>query len=190
MRAKRAVALAGVLCALLSGCAAGKAPEIDPETGAARQIPVDERPDLADLSGKSLDGAVVRLSDYRGKVVILNTWSFTCGPCRAEAPGLERFRTAMKDKGVEVLGITRDSNLGSARAFEKEYGLSYPSIVDPTGKQLLRLPRGLLNMQAIPFSVIIDRKGRAAAAVPGAVTEEEFRKLTSPLLKEPAQHRS
>jgi peroxiredoxin len=171
----------GLLCLVLAGCAAGNADATG--DGLIKRIPAAERQDAPDLTGTSLDGKRIRLSDYRGKVVVLNTWASWCGPCRAEARGLERTQRKRQQEGVQVLGVNTRDNQSSARAFEESFDLSYPSLYDPDGRQLLRLPKGLLNQRIIPFSIVIDRKGKIAAVVPNVVSEAQLRTILAPLVK-------
>ncbi|MGP3980655.1 TlpA family protein disulfide reductase [Streptomyces sp. KR80] len=171
----------GLLCLALAGCAAGKADATG--DGLINRIPAAERQDAPDLTGTSLDGKRIRLSDYRGKVVVLNTWASWCGPCRAEARGLERTQRTRQQEGVQVIGVNTRDDQSSARAFEKSFDLSYPSLYDPDGRQLLRLPKGLLNQRIIPFSIVIDRKGKIATVVPNVVSEDQLRTILSPLVQ-------
>lgn len=101
-----------------------------------------ERADLPDLSGKTVDGGQLDVADYKGKVVVLNVWGSWCPPCRAEAPNFETVYKDVKDQGVQFVGInTRDPKVSLAKAFEKEFDVSYPSLYDPTGKLMLRFKR-------------------------------------------------
>ncbi|MET9395080.1 TlpA disulfide reductase family protein [Streptomyces sp. NPDC006624] len=144
-----------------------------------------ERADAPDLSGKTVDGKQLNVDDYKGKVVVLNVWGSWCPPCRAEAPGFQKVSQDLKDKGVQFVGInTRDTGTGPALAFEKTYGVTYPSLYDPTGKLMLRFERGTLNPQAIPSTLVLDRDGRIAARSLQALSEEKLRKMIAPVLAE------
>ncbi|WP_405617586.1 TlpA family protein disulfide reductase [Streptomyces sp. NBC_00076] len=144
-----------------------------------------ERADLPDLSGKTVDGGQLDVADYKGKVVVLNVWGSWCPPCRAEAPNFETVYKDVKDQGVQFVGInTRDPKVSLAKAFEKEFDVSYPSLYDPTGKLMLRFKRGTLNPQAIPSTLIIDRDGKIAARTLQALSEEKLRAMLKPVLAE------
>ncbi|MER6712097.1 MULTISPECIES: TlpA disulfide reductase family protein [unclassified Streptomyces] len=144
-----------------------------------------ERADAPDLSGKTIDGKQLDVADYKGKVVVVNVWGSWCPPCRAEAPGFEKVWKDLKGKGVQFVGInTRDTSTGPALAFEKAYGVTYPSLYDPTGKLMLRFKRGTLNPQAIPSTLVFDREGRIAARSLQALSEEKLRKMIAPVLAE------
>ncbi|GAA5003026.1 TlpA family protein disulfide reductase [Streptomyces siamensis] len=140
---------------------------------------------IPDLSGKTVDGKQLDVRDFKGKVVVLNVWGSWCGPCRAEAANFERVYQDTKDQGVEFVGInTRDAGTGPALAFEKEHGVSYPSLFDPTGKLMLRFKKGTLNPQLIPSTLIIDREGKVAARTLQALSEDNLRKMLDPVLAE------
>ncbi|MEV7285596.1 TlpA disulfide reductase family protein [Streptomyces sp. NPDC093252] len=144
-----------------------------------------ERTDVPELSGPTVDGATADVADYEGKVVVLNIWGSWCPPCRAEAKNFEKVYQDVKDEGVQFVGInTRDPSTNLAQAFEDEYGITYPSLYDPTGKLMLRFEKGTLNPQAIPSTLIIDRQGRIAARTLQALSEEKLRSMLEPVLAE------
>ncbi|MFI8218053.1 TlpA family protein disulfide reductase [Streptomyces sp. NPDC085932] len=144
-----------------------------------------ERADAPDLSGKTVDGKQLDVDDFKGKVVVVNVWGSWCPPCRAEAPGFQKVSEDLKDQGVQFVGInTRDTSTGPALAFEKTYGVTYPSLYDPTGKLMLRFERGTLNPQAIPSTLVFDRDGKIAARSLQALSEEKLRKMIAPVLAE------
>ncbi|MDT0613525.1 TlpA family protein disulfide reductase [Streptomyces lancefieldiae] len=142
-----------------------------------------ERADAPDLSGETVDGGQLDIADYQGKIIVLNVWGSWCGPCRAEAKNLEKVYRDTKDQGVQFVGInTRDSTTGPARAFEKDYGVTYPSLYDPAGRLMLRFEKGTLNPQAIPSTLVVDREGKVAARALQALSEEKLRKMLDPYL--------
>jgi peroxiredoxin len=191
--ATRKTARTAALCALvvvLSGCSTSEPLVLDTDSAQSgmsqpfQRVPVAERADAPAFSGRTVDGKPVRLSDYRGEVVVVNAWATSCGPCRAEAPALERTYRTFEDRGVQVLGISTDVGRRNARAFQREFGLSYPSLHDPGGRQFLELPRGMVNPQLLPFTLFVDRAGRIAGAVQARLDEKELAAIVTPLLKE------
>ncbi|AQS68236.1 TlpA disulfide reductase family protein [Streptomyces pactum] len=194
VRARRRVALTtgAVAVALLatacgSGGTSGGGGNTGFVTGAdgISTVAKGERADAPDLSGETVDGGRLDVDDYKGKVVVLNVWGSWCPPCRAEAKNFEKVYQDVKDQGVQFVGInTRDGSTGPARAFEEEFGVSYPSLYDPTGKLMLRFEKGTLNPQAIPSTLIIDREGKVAARTLQALSEEKLRKMLAPYLKD------
>ncbi|MFE3636975.1 TlpA disulfide reductase family protein [Streptomyces cellostaticus] len=143
-------------------------------------MPADRREAAPELVGDSLDGRPLRLADHRGEVVLLNAWASWCGPCRAEAPELRAAHEHLAARGVRVIGLDADSDPARGRAFQREQRLGYPSFRDPSGRQLLRFPKGTVP-QGVPFTVVIDTRGRIAAVHAGPVTERELRDLALPL---------
>ncbi|MFE3946677.1 TlpA family protein disulfide reductase [Streptomyces sp. NPDC059118] len=137
------------------------------------------------LVGETLDGKKLDTADFRGKVIVFNVWGSWCGPCRAEADHLAKVSNDLAGNGVQFIGInTRDPQIGPALAFEKNYEIPYPSLHDPTGKLLLRFPKGTLNAQTIPTTLFVDRKGRIAGRIIGGAGEERLREMLKPLLAE------
>ncbi len=123
-----------------------------------------ERQKIPNLEGESLmdEGKRLKVSDYRGKVVVLNIWGAWCPPCRVEAPQLQKVWKSYKDKGVQVLGIdVRDDDRSFPEDFMRDTGLTYPSIYDPPQRSLLALqgyPRA-----AVPSTIVLDKQHRVAA---------------------------
>ncbi|MFC7309997.1 TlpA family protein disulfide reductase [Streptomyces monticola] len=144
-----------------------------------------EREAAPKLAGEGLDGKKLSLDDYKGKIVVLNVWGSWCGPCRVETPYLVKVAKELKPKGVEFVGInTRDFNKGPAVKFEEEHGVTYPSFYDPSGKLILRFPKGSLGPQQIPSTIVIDKDGKMAARALQAVNDEQLHKMIDPLLAE------
>ncbi|MCZ4510397.1 TlpA disulfide reductase family protein [Streptomyces sp. ActVer] len=182
-----AVVAALLLSACGSGGTSGGAGNTGFVTGSDGIATVEKgnRTQAPDLSGKTIDGKQLDVADYRGKIVVLNVWGSWCAPCRLEAKNFKKVSADLKDRGVQFVGInTRDTSTGPALAFEKAYGITYPSLYDPTGRLLLRFKKGTLNPQAIPSTVIIDRDGKIASRSLQALSEEKLRKMLKPILAE------
>jgi peroxiredoxin len=193
---RRAALAAGaaVSALLVSACGSGGTSGGGGETGfitgadGISTADKGERADAPDLSGETVDGGRIDVDDYKGKVVVLNVWGSWCPPCRAEAKNFEKVYQDVKDQGVQFVGInTRDTSKGPARAFEKEFGVSYPSLYDPAGKLMLRFEKGTLNPQAIPSTLIIDRDGKVAARTLQALSEEKLRTMLEPYLTDESE---
>jgi len=141
-------------------------------TGVTNYTPA-QRVNAPTLSGTTLDGKQLALSDYRGKVVVVNVWGSWCGPCRREAPALEETFTKFQGKGVQFLGInTRDDN-AAAQAFVNSDSISYPSLQDPDETLLLQL-KTIVPPTDIPSTIIVDASGKLAARIIGEVTEPQL----------------
>jgi thiol-disulfide isomerase/thioredoxin len=152
-----------------SGGGAGSGTSFVAGDGTVTMVPAGKRQQPVRLSGKGIDGTLLDLATYRGRPVVVNVWGSWCGPCRKEAPALQSAYTQLKPSGVAFLGIdTRDDDLAQAKAFESNFGITYPSIVDDGGAVLLNL-RGVVTPNSVPTTLIIDEQGRVAARVSGPV---------------------
>ncbi|MET8766165.1 TlpA disulfide reductase family protein [Streptomyces sp. NPDC004658] len=148
-------------------------------------VPAGKRATAPDLSGKTIDGKTLDVADYKGKVVVINVWGSWCGPCREEAQYFAKVSKEYQDKGVQFVGInTRDTSTTPAVNFEKEHGVEYPSLYDPTGKLMLRFKKGTLNPQLIPSTLVIDRNGKVAARALEALDDTGLLKMLKPVLAE------
>ncbi|MFF4675069.1 TlpA family protein disulfide reductase [Streptomyces sp. NPDC001279] len=148
-------------------------------------VPASQRVMAPVLSGKTVDGDVLNVADYKRKVVVLNVWGSWCPPCRAEAKGFETVYQDVKSQGVQFVGInTRDASPAPARAFQRDQGITYPSFYDPSGRLLIRFQRGTLGIQSVPSTLVIDRHGRVAARALGALDKSALLKMVQPLVRE------
>ena len=117
-----------------------------------------------DFGFADLDGKKVRLSDYRGKVVLVNIWATWCRPCVDEMPSLGRLYRKFKDKDFEVLAISIDAEGAKMVApFVKEYKLTFPALIDPEGSI-----KESYGVTGVPESFIIDQQGILVKKVIGA----------------------
>jgi peroxiredoxin len=131
-----------------------------------------------DLSGKSrinkgvpapeftlpgLDGNMVSLADYKGKVVLLNIWATWCPPCVAEMPSMEKLYQELKDEDFEILAVSIDVTGSEIVApFMKKHKLSFPALTDTQGTI-----KDLYQTTGVPESFIIDKDGMIAEKVIG-----------------------
>ena len=124
------------------------------------------------FSGTDLDGKPIQLADFTSHPVVINFWASWCGPCRAEQPAINRVAVDYKPKGVEVIGIDIRDNLDPARIYRDEFKMPYRSLFD----QAARVAYGY-QVDAPPSSVFIDAKGAIVYTAPGALGEDNMRKL-------------
>ncbi|ACV08185.1 TlpA family protein disulfide reductase [Jonesia denitrificans] len=129
-----------------------------------------DRPGPVVLEGVSMTGDQVTTEQWQGQIVVLNTWYAACPPCRAEADDLVAVASARADDGVQFLGINRHDDTGTAAAFEREHGVTWPSLHDVDGAATAALS-GVVPVKAVPTTVIVDEQGRVAARVLGEVSE-------------------
>ena len=100
--------------------------------------------------------AVLDLSKLRGKPVVLNFWASWCGPCKSEAPLLERTWKAYRKRGVVFVGVDSGDRDGDALRFMRAHGITYPVVRDPNGS----IAANSYNVLDLPMTFFIDRRGR------------------------------
>jgi len=116
-----------------------------------------------DFTLSGLDGKMISLADYQGKVVLLNIWATWCPPCVEEMPSMERLYQAMKGTDFEILAVSIDASGAEAvRPFMKKHRLSFTALADPRGAI-----RSLYQTTGVPESFIIDKNGMIVEKVIG-----------------------
>lgn len=127
---------------------------------------------LAERGFRDLHGTDQRLSQWRGKVVVVNFWATWCPPCREEIPGLIDVQQRLGPKGVQIVGIAIDS-ADKTREFAANIGINYPIVVG--GMETIDLARSLGNKTGgLPFTVILDRRGNVAGTHLGLMTTAQI----------------
>jgi thiol-disulfide isomerase/thioredoxin len=149
------LSLAGNLAGHLSGQVAGERPE---------------KP--ASLTLKDMHGTKVRLSDLRGKIVVLNFWATWCGPCNAEMPMLMAAAKSYEGKNVVFVGASVDSNetQGKVTGFVHNLGIEYPIWVGATDEDTKRLQLG----NEVPGTAFLDEEGIVRARILGQMRPGEI----------------
>lgn len=108
-----------------------------------------------DFALKSSTGENLRLSEYRGDVVMINFWATWCGPCRQEMPLLEELYARYERVGFNLLGVNIDDDVHKAMQMIDELGVSFPILFD-SRKEVSKL----YNIETMPVTVLVDREGR------------------------------
>ncbi|MBI3317785.1 MAG: TlpA family protein disulfide reductase [Candidatus Omnitrophica bacterium] len=131
-----------------------------------------------DFAAPGLDGKPVKLSDFRGKVVILDFWATWCPPCRQEIPHFKALYSRYQARGLEVVGLALDQNGAAAvRPFVQAEGITYPVAI---GNQKITADYG--GIRGIPTTFIIDRKGKIVRKFVGYQEMKVFESAIEPLL--------
>jgi cytochrome c biogenesis protein CcmG, thiol:disulfide interchange protein DsbE len=129
-----------------------------------------------DFSLTDLSGHKFRLSDYRGKVVVLDFWATWCDPCKQEVPHFIEMQSKYASQGLQVLGVSMDDDEPPVREFQQQYKMNYPVALG--SPELADQYGGILGL---PITFVIDRNGRITARHVGAtdasVIEAEIRRL-------------
>ncbi len=149
---------------------------------AASVKPDKERKDAPDFNLKDADGKVVHLSDYKGKVVLLDFWATWCGPCKIEIPWFMDMQRKNKDKGFEVLGVAMDDEGWEVvKPFLADLGVNYRVMI---GNDNIAEIYG--GVDALPTTFLIDRSGKIAAVHVGLASKKDFEDGIQELLHTPA----
>lgn len=170
MRARPLIALAAVaaLVALLVFGLVSKG-----DSGLAVGDPVPDK-ELPRLEG----GGALEIADFRGRWVLVNLWASWCAPCRVEAPDLERFADDYRDRKLTVLGINVQDNSKDARAFVREFDLSYPQVRSVGDER-----NDAFGARGVPENFLVDPRGRLALIWRGYVDRRFLEENVVPLIE-------
>lgn len=138
-----------------------------------------------DFECPDLEGTPVKLSDFKGKVVVLNFFGSWCKPCGKEMPSLEKAFQRNKEHGLVVLGIAADpEGAKTVTPFLKKHQVSFPVLLDPKNEVFSRY-----FVRAIPVTYLLDREGKIATMYRGEAdwSSSEAQVLLEHLLKEPIE---
>jgi peroxiredoxin len=132
----------------------------------------------ADFTLKDAEGRDVKLSDYKGKVVLLNFWATWCGPCKIEMPWFVEFQRDYKDKGFAVVAVSLDEEGWEVvKPFAEDLKLNFPVVV---GDDELADKFG--GIAALPTTFIIDKEGKITATHTGLVSKSDYKDEIESLL--------
>ena len=136
--------------------------------GSVTVIAVADRDDPVSFTATTDDGDEISSDDYAGQVLVLNFWYAGCPPCRVEAPGLQKLHEDLADT-ASFLGVNVRDQADTAKTFEKEVGITYPSVIDANEGNMLLAFAGTVAPNAVPTTLVIDKKGRVAARFLGLI---------------------
>jgi len=140
--------------------------------------PVSQRKVAPDFALKDSSGKIVKLSDFRGKVVLLNMWATWCAPCREEIPWFVDFEREFKDRGFTVLGVAMDDRgWDVVQPYIKRHELNYPVTVGDSEVSTIYGGTG-----ALPTTFMIDREGRIARTHVGVAGRHTYKQEIQDLL--------
>lgn len=160
---------------LIAGAAWIWASRSDPSETTAGKIPLPRQGFLApDFSLQAADGQNVKLSDLRGRPVLVNLWTSWCPPCRQEMPAMQKAYVDFRDQGFEILAVnaTDQDNLPDALQFATDLGLTFPILLDQQGEV-----SRLYQLRSLPTSFFIDRQGVIREVVIGGPMSEALLRI-------------
>jgi len=138
-----------------------------------------QNPKPPELQLKDIRGRQLRLSDYRGKVVLINFWATWCPPCRAEVPDLVRLQREYRSRGLRVIGVTYPpQTLSEVRRFVRKARMNYPVALGSKGTKFL-----FSASETLPMTIVIGRDGMVLDIIEGILLPEEVEQKIKPLLK-------
>lgn len=164
---------------MLRGRSGGGEP-IRPQTGAlASSKPSCDSTGVAtyDFILKDQHNVPVKLTDYKGKVVIVNFWATWCGPCKTEIPDFVKLYAEYKDKGLVIVGISIDDSPEQLQEFMKEFKMNYPVLQMTADVESAWGP-----FYGYPTSFIVARDGSICTKHLGPATKEQFEREIKALL--------
>ena len=127
---------------------------------------------------RDVNGRTVRLSDYQGKVVLINFWATWCPPCRAEMPDLVRLQREHGKDGLQIIGITYPPEKKTrVRTFARSVKVNYPIILGTR-----EIKARFSSEETLPLTVVINRDGKVSDIISGILLREEFDEKIKPLL--------
>jgi peroxiredoxin len=144
-------------------------------------MPAAARKDAADFSLKDSQGVLIRLSSYKGRVVLLDFWATWCTGCKQEIPWYMEFQDRYKEAGLSAIGVSMDDDgWKSVKPFLQEHKINYPIVIGnwDMGKSF--------GFNSMPATLLIDRDGKIADAHVGMVDKDAFENEIRILLKESA----
>lgn len=130
-------------------------------------VKAGERPAVPARELPLLAGGTGSVTAWRGKPVLVNFWASWCGPCKDEAPLLERAHQRLRERGGTVLGVTVSDASDDSKAFMRKYGITFPSLRDVEGELAEDF-----ETKGVPESFAIDAEGRVVAISRGQVSRE------------------
>lgn len=137
--------------------------------GAVTEVAADKRTDPISFDVESMTGERLSSKALKGKVVVVNFWYASCPPCRAEAKYLGKVADNYSTDQVQFIGVNVRDEQGTAEAFERTFGTDYPTVLDQkTGTMQLAMS-GQVAPNAVPATIVLDKEGRVAARVLGAI---------------------
>ena len=133
-------------------------------------------------SGQISDGRILSSDAIAGTPVVMNFWYAGCAPCRAEAPDLQKLSVQFPE--VQFVGVNVRDSAATAAAFERKFGVTFPSILDANSGDVVLAFTGVVTPQAVPTTLVIDKQGKVSARVLGRIDPSTLKALIQTVVKE------
>jgi thiol-disulfide isomerase/thioredoxin len=144
---------------------------------ASRQAPVEWK-------GVLENGALLGSANLTGVVTVLNFWYAGCAPCRAEAKDLVALSDEFAKQHVQFIGVNVRDTASTAKAFERNFGVTYPSIIDNNTGSVVLAFTGIVSPQAVPTTLVIDKHGKVSSRILGRVEKGTLKALIETVVAE------
>ncbi|GAB3190637.1 TlpA family protein disulfide reductase [Nesterenkonia suensis] len=154
--------------------------------GSVQEFAPEERGEPVHFESTLFDGSTVGPSRWEGEVVVINFWYAACAPCRVEAPDLAALHEEFADEGVQFYGVNTRDTQPTAEAFERRFGVGYPSMEDRDGQVMLAMT-DYVPPSAVPTTLVLDTEGRVSARILGIAEPGTLRALITTALEESSQ---
>ena len=137
---------------------------VDSQVKIKSQVGLEVGMQAPDFTLRNLNGNLEGLSEFKDKVVVLNFWATWCAPCLEEMPAFEKLYRRYRSQGLTVIAVSLDKgDTSKVEKFVDEHSLTFPVLLDLDG-----IAERIYPSFTIPFTYVIDKKGRIAARVDGA----------------------
>lgn len=153
--------------------------------GTVQEFAPEDRGEPVNFESTLFDGSAVSPSRWEDDVVVLNFWYAACAPCRVEAPDLAALHGEFQDEGVQFYGVNTRDTQPTAEAFERRFGIEYPSMEDRDGQVMFAMT-DFVPPSAVPTTLVLDRDGRVSARILGIFEQGTLRALIDTALEESA----
>ena len=151
--------------------------------GTVTEFAKESRPTFDSWSGKTESGLNLDASALAGKVVVMNWWYAACAPCRAEAPDLAALSKEFEED-VQFVGVNVRDTAETALAFDRRFGITFPSVMDAQSGAVSLAFNGVVSPQAVPTTLVIDKSGRVSARILGRIDASILRTLIQTVVAE------
>lgn len=151
--------------------------------GSVEEFAPESRGEPVAFESTLFDGTEITAETFEGRVSVLNFWYAACPPCRAEAPDLQAIHEEFEPEGVQFLGVNTRDTQPTAEAFERNFGITYPSMEDRTGQVMMAMT-DYAHPSAVPTTLVLDKEGRVSARIVGIVEPGTLRALIETVLAE------